>query len=104
MLPLDKLIELEHQRIIGMQNTLKILDIPYLFFDAVSNNYENCSDKFVDTEKYYRYGEHMNSYWNYYLTNIWDKSDRWANHAPPEYHEYWARHLIEHIEKQEILK
>lgn len=104
MLPLEILVQQEHYRIVGMQSTLKSLGIKYLFFDAVSNNHENCSSKLVDCTRYYRYGEHMNSYWNYYLTNIWDKSDRWANHAPPEYHKSWANNLIEFIEKNNLLK
>ena len=103
MLPLEELTKHEHYRIIGMQNILKFLKIPYLFFDAVSNNHENCSSKLIDIDRYYRYGEHMNSYWNYYLTNVWDKSERWANHAPAEYHKYWAEKLINYIEEKNIL-
>lgn len=103
MLPLDISISEEHYRIIGMQMTLQHLGIRYLFFDAVSSNHENRSSKLIDLDRYYRYNQLMNSYWNYYLTNVWDKSKRWANHAPASYHKEWANHLIDFIQLKNIL-
>ena len=103
MLPLPTLIAHEHSRIIGMQMFFKQVGIRYMFFDAVSSNHDQMPSKLVDTNRYYRYNEHMNSYWNYYLTDVWDKSERWANHAPASYHSEWANNLIKFIEEGNLL-
>jgi hypothetical protein len=103
MLPLQTSIELEHSRILGMQMMLKQLNVPYLFFDAVATNHDQCSTKFLDLSRYYRFGQLMDSYWNCYLTKFWDKNPRWANHAPASYHKEWARNLIQFIEENNLL-
>lgn len=103
MLPIMDSIHIEHNRIIGMQSFLKQQSIKYLFFDAVWTNHDQCSPKFIDTNRYFRYNDKQNTYWEYYYNNVWDKSERWANHAPYEYHRFWANELIVYINQNKLV-
>lgn len=103
MLPLQMMIAQEHYRIVGLQMLLKQLGVQYLFFDAVSSNHETMPTRLVDLSRYYRYNQLMNSYWNYFQQHVWDKTDRWANHAPASYHQEWAQQLIEFITQNKLI-
>lgn len=86
-----------------MQMLLKQLQIPYLFFDAVWTNHDLSNPVFIDQDRYFRYNNKPTTYWEQYYNHVWDKSDRWANHAPASYHAEWASHLITHIESNKLL-
>ena len=98
LLPIDTLIEMEHNRIFSIQMMLTQMKIPYLFFDAVGSNHKIGQDKGIQKDRYYRYNDEATSYWYYYQKHVWDKSDRWANHAPAQYHKEWAQNLSKFIE------
>jgi hypothetical protein len=96
----------EHYMIIAMQDFLKKIGVNYLFFDAVTANHALGLREFnlenIDKERYFRLNDEQNSYWNYYLQNIWDGNNRWSQHAPESYHDYWAGLLIEYIEENKL--
>ena len=89
-----------------MQDFLKKIGVNYLFFDAITANHALGLREFnlenIDKERYFRLNDEQNSYWNYYLQNIWDGNNRWSQHAPESYHDYWAGLLIEHIEENKL--
>jgi hypothetical protein len=100
-LPVAECIRIEHTRILNMQMLLKQLNVRYLMFDTVWTNHDLCSDRFIDHARYFRYNDKENDYWSYYKRHYWDGSERWQNHAPAEYHKYWAELLVDHIRTSE---
>lgn len=103
MLPLQMMIAQEHYRILSTQMLLKQLGVQYLFFDAVSTNHNDMPTKFIDQTRYFRYNRLMDTYWNYFQEHVWDKTERWANHAPASYHKEWAQNLIEFIGENKLI-
>ena len=103
MLPIHTSVQTEHTRIIGMQSLLKQLEIPYVFFDAVCSNHENSNPTLIDLNHYYKYNQEDNTYWRNFMLNFWDKSERWANHAPESYHQIWANNLVDFINQNNLL-
>lgn len=96
-------LQFEHARILGLQMILKQLKIPYLFFDAVWPNHDQSPNKFIDMDRYYLYNDKEETYWQYYQKHVWDRSIRWANHAPEDWHKEWAIKLAFHIDKNNLL-
>lgn len=96
--PLDQCIRIEHARILNMQMLLKQLGVQYLMFDSVWSNHDLCDPKFIDQDRYFRFDDKENNYWMYYVNHVWDGSERWQNHAPAEYHKYWAELLVDYIQ------
>lgn len=102
MLPPGACLELEHSRILGMQMILKNLGIKYVFFDSIWPNHDVSPTKLIDTNSYFMFNE-KETYWTKYKNEVWDKSERWANHAPEDYHKSWANKLFNFITDQELI-
>ena len=98
--PLDLCTRIEHNRILSIQMLLKQLNVRYLMFDSVWTNHDLCDNRWIDQQRYFRFDDKENGYWQYYLRHVWDHSERWQNHAPAHYHAYWAELLVDYVRTQ----
>ena len=89
---------LEQSMIIGMQHTLKNIGVSYIMHWAVCPiSASNHLNAMLDKNYFIDFYDRQNSFWNTYLNNYWDHSDRWSNHAPESYHKIYADKIINYL-------
>jgi len=101
-----EMTEMRLSNILGFQSWLKEHNFPFLFFWAVNSADTKVLEKYsmcFDPCRFYEPIQHDESYWRYYLNNYYDKSKRWAKHAPAEFHRHWAHKLYTYICKHKLL-